>query len=183
MFFTLFCCFSITGTHYGTGQHAWAIIPPTNIPVGLKVSIIVRKRLYPLTLYKWWWLCEPVYILANFFVKLSIGIFLLRFTIARREKWTLYIVMGVSSLVGFMYFWLFVFQCSPPQYFWERYAGIADGHCLSTDIIIKSAYAYSAICCWSDWLFFILPCALVVPLQMNIRTKISVIFLLGMSAM
>ena len=36
--FVLYVAFAITGVYHGTGQHAWEIQPPTEVPVGLKVS-------------------------------------------------------------------------------------------------------------------------------------------------
>lgn len=36
--FVLHAAFAITGVHHGTGQHAWDIQPPAEIPIGLKVS-------------------------------------------------------------------------------------------------------------------------------------------------
>lgn len=35
--FVLHATFAITGIHHGTGQHAWDIQPPTELPIGLKV--------------------------------------------------------------------------------------------------------------------------------------------------
>jgi hypothetical protein len=37
--FVLHASFAITGIHHGTGQHAWNIQPPTEIPIGLKVPL------------------------------------------------------------------------------------------------------------------------------------------------
>lgn len=38
--FVLHAAFAITGVHHGTGQHAWEIQPPSELPVGLKVSSV-----------------------------------------------------------------------------------------------------------------------------------------------
>jgi len=38
--FVLHAGFAITGVHHGTGQHAWEIQPPTELPVGLKVPCL-----------------------------------------------------------------------------------------------------------------------------------------------
>lgn len=38
VFFVFIAAFSITGTYHGTGQHVQDIQPPTEIPVGLKVT-------------------------------------------------------------------------------------------------------------------------------------------------
>lgn len=36
-FFVVFASFAITGCHHGTGQHAWDIQPPEELPVAIKV--------------------------------------------------------------------------------------------------------------------------------------------------
>lgn len=36
-FFVIFASFAITGCHHGTGQHAWDIQPPEELPVAIKV--------------------------------------------------------------------------------------------------------------------------------------------------
>lgn len=36
--FVLYVAFAITGVYHGTGQHIADIKPPTEVPVGLKVS-------------------------------------------------------------------------------------------------------------------------------------------------
>lgn len=36
--FVLYVAFAITGVYHGTGQHIADIEPPTEVPVGLKVS-------------------------------------------------------------------------------------------------------------------------------------------------
>lgn len=36
-FFIIFASFAMTGAHHGTGQHA-SVIPPNELPLGLKVS-------------------------------------------------------------------------------------------------------------------------------------------------
>lgn len=50
--FVILCAFAITGTYHGTGQHVYNIKPPSEIPVGLKVSRVVqvsRPQLTPIS--------------------------------------------------------------------------------------------------------------------------------------
>ncbi|RDW89746.1 hypothetical protein BP6252_01778 [Coleophoma cylindrospora] len=164
VFFVFFCTFAITGVHHGTGQHASAL-PPAEIPVGLK----------------WWWACEPVYVLANMSLKLSIGIFLLRIAVARTHRLIIYTVIVVSEVYGAAYFLLFCLQCIPSKYFWTQYTG-GSGSCMNTKIIIDATYVYSAISCWADWTLGVIPVFLVWNLQMNSRTKLSVGCILAVGA-
>ena len=41
--FVLHAAFAITGVHHGTGQHAWDIQPPSELPIGLKVSCLIKS--------------------------------------------------------------------------------------------------------------------------------------------
>jgi hypothetical protein len=115
-------------------------------------------------------------------LKFSVGIFLLRIAVERGQRITLYIVLAVSTIMSTYFFFLFVFQCWPVAYFWGQYTGM-EGHCIDTSIILKTTYAYSAVTCWSDWTFSILPVFIVRKLNMNPRTKLSVILILALSAM
>lgn len=163
--FVIFAGFAITGVQYGTGQHASAI-PPGDIPIGLK----------------WWWACEPVYVLSNMALKLSIGIMLYRIAVSRVHKAIIWTVMIVHTLYGAFFFFLFVLQCQPSAYFWTQYTG-GKGKCINPNITVAATYGYSAISCWTDWTMAILPVFLIWNLQMNIRTKISVAMILSMGAM
>ncbi|KAH6716976.1 hypothetical protein DL95DRAFT_394894 [Leptodontidium sp. 2 PMI_412] len=162
--FVIFAGFAITGVQYGTGQHASAI-PPGDIPIGLK----------------WWWACEPVYVLSNMALKLSIGIMLYRIAVSRVHKAIIWTVMIVHTLYGAFFFFLFVLQCQPSAYFWTQYTG-GKGKCINPNITVAATYGYSAISCWTDWTMAILPVFLIWNLQMNIRTKISVAMILSMGA-
>ncbi|KAH8591780.1 hypothetical protein B0O99DRAFT_265631 [Bisporella sp. PMI_857] len=162
--FVFYCGFCITGVQHGTGQHAWNI-PPTEIPVGLK----------------WWWACEPVYVLSNMALKLSIGIFLLKIAVSKVHKAILWAVILVSQIYGAFFFLLFVLQCRPSAYFWTKYTG-GKGTCINPKVTVDATYVYSAISCWGDWTFGILPAFIVWNLQMNTRTKLSVAAILALGA-
>ncbi|OBT81791.1 hypothetical protein VE02_09625 [Pseudogymnoascus sp. 03VT05] len=164
IFFTFFCAFAITGVHYGTGQHA-ANLPPEDIPVGLK----------------WWWACEPVYVLSNMALKLSISIFLLRLAVTRASRIIIYVIIGVVEAYSAFYFFLFVLQCRPSSYFWTQYTG-GTGTCVSPKVTVDATYAYSAISCVADWGLGLMPIFLIWHIQMDMRTKMSVAAILSVGA-
>ncbi|KAE9363787.1 hypothetical protein N431DRAFT_422815 [Stipitochalara longipes BDJ] len=162
--FVFFCTFAITGVHHGTGQHS-VDLPPTEIPVGLK----------------WWWACEPVYVLSNMALKFSIGVMLLRIAVSKTHKIIIWVTVSVLEIYGLAYFLLFVMQCLPSSYFWTRYTG-GTGSCIDPTITVNATYAYSAISCAADWTLGLLPISLVWNLQMNPRTKLSVAAILALGA-
>ncbi|KAH7125843.1 hypothetical protein EDB81DRAFT_764939 [Dactylonectria macrodidyma] len=165
--FIVFCAYEITGVHYGTGQHL-TNLSSEQIPKAMQM----------------WWTCEPLYVLANMAIKASIAIFLLRICVHKSHKITIYIVTAVTEIYSLFFFLLFVVQCRPTALFWLRYtANPPSGSCMDAIVVSNAFYGYSAISCWSDWTFSILPMFLVWKLQMNTRVKISVVLILAAGAM
>lgn len=127
-----------------------------------------------------WWSCEPLYVMCNLVIKASIGIFLLRLCINKTHKLIIWSVLIVTEVYGLYFFFLFVNQCQPISYFWNRYYQDGrPGRCLEGNLVTNSFIGYSAISCWTDWTFSILPMFLVWNLQMNSRTKLSVVIVLA----
>ena len=166
--FLAFCGCCITGVHYGTGQHFTDIIPENR-------SIALR----------YWWYCEPLYILVNMFIKLSIAVFLLRISVVTTHKVIIWITLIISEVYGLFFLILFILQCRPTSYFWERFSPTPPEHgtCISVNITAGVFFGYSAVCCLTDWTLSILPGFMVWNLQMNVRTKILVAMILAVGAM
>jgi len=162
--FCMYSAFATLGAHHGTGQHAWDI-PQDVLPVGLK----------------WWWSCELAYILSMMALKASICIFLLRIAVVPMHKYIIWSVLVVHSVFSVYFGFIFLFQCIPSAYFWTQYTG-GKGSCMDPKIIVDSFYGYSAISCAGDWTLGILPIFIVVKLQMNARTKLSVACILAVGA-
>jgi hypothetical protein len=57
------------------------------------------------------------------FLKLSIGLMLLRLAVERTHRIIIYITLAFLEIYGAAYFLLFVLQCRPSAYFWTRYTG------------------------------------------------------------
>ncbi|KAI6821863.1 hypothetical protein KC340_g12663 [Hortaea werneckii] len=166
VFFIIFASCAITGAHHGTGQHAWNIQPPEELPVGLK----------------FWWLCEPFFVISNMAIKASIGIMLLRLCVNRTHTIVIWTVLVITQLYSLFFFFIFLFQCLPSAYFWTQYTG-GEGSCMNTNIVVGVFYGYSAITCAGDWTFSILPVFLVWNLQMGRKEKISVVMILAVGAL
>lgn len=116
-------------------------------------------------------------------VKLSIGLMLLRILLERWHRTLIYTSLSILELYSVAYFFLFVFQCYPPSWFWERFQGVSDGKCMATAVIINATYAYSAITIVIDITFALLPWVMVRSLTMNRRTKLLVAIVLGLASM
>ncbi|KAL2837940.1 hypothetical protein BJY01DRAFT_258195 [Aspergillus pseudoustus] len=142
----------LAGIGIGGFGHRWMDIPQPTLVQALKLFFIY----------------EATYVIATCLVKLSIGLFLLRFTVERKYTWTLYIILAI--LLCFSIFLLFfaIFQCKPVSAFWGN-----PGTCNRTGTV-KVTYAHSAIISASDWALVILPIFIVSHLNLGFRTKVYV---------
>jgi hypothetical protein len=115
-------------------------------------------------------------------LKFSIAIFLLRIAVARTHRVIIWVTTVILEVYGAVYFFLFVLQCRPSNYFWTQYTG-GKGSCINPNTTVIATYVYSGISCAADWTLGIIPIFLVWNLQMNSRTKVSVALILGLGAM
>jgi hypothetical protein len=107
--------------------------------------------------------------------------FLLQMCVKTYQKWTIWIVIIVSTSFSVAYIPVLIFQCYPISYFWTRFIG-GSGKCIPATVIADMMYTHGAISTWSDWTLGILPAFLVWNLNMNPRTKVSVALILGLGA-
>lgn len=115
-------------------------------------------------------------------IKASIAIMLYRLSVRPAHKMILWVVTIITEVYGLFFFFLFIFQCSPSEYFWTRLTG-GEGSCLDTSIVVGATYGYSALTCISDLFYSILPVLLVWSLQMGRKEKAAVVVILAMGAM
>lgn len=148
--------------------------------VGLDPSLIPASE-FPYAVM-FWWLAILFYNLSTTVVKLSISVFIHKLCPQRIYKIIIWSVMSVVIAYSIAYFFLTIFQCTPPQFFWQKFTG-GEGSCYSEKVFPIATYAHSAISAAADWTLGLLPIKLLWDLQMNRRTKISVAILLGLGVM
>lgn len=119
--------------------------------------------------------------MTNIFLKISIGIFLLRIAVERTHRIILWTALIAIQLYSVFFFFIFTFQCWPIYYFWEQFRG-GKGHCMPTSVVVGTFYGYSALSCVTDWIFSTVPIFIVQGLQMNQKKKVTVGFLLAFCA-
>ncbi|KAJ5161274.1 hypothetical protein N7492_006666 [Penicillium capsulatum] len=166
----LFALCGITGALYGIGQK----------------SLDLRLRGTMETAMFWWWLGQTSYVWVCAVAKISIAVALLRLTVSRVHTLILWAVIGVTSTIGLVFWFMLTLQCRPVSFFWQQVrplmdpAAVVHGSCMNLDNIIAIAYVYSvtATCC--DLTLGLLPIFLVWNLQMNTRTKAALAAILGM---
>lgn len=112
------------------------------------------------------------------FIKLSIALFLLRLATARRYKWILWVSMSIIAIWSLVAFFWDVFQCKPVEAQWDF--TIPNQTCVTPDQIVSAAYALSVMTILSDWLYALLPIAMIWGVQMTKQAKITVSIVLGL---
>ena len=123
-------------------------------------------------------MAPATYIANMMFVKLSIGIFLLRIAMQKRYKYIIWASLVVITLWSLALFFWDVFQCNPVEKQWDY--TIATGHCVSVSEVVTAAYALSVMTIITDWLFALLPIPMVWNVKMTKQAKATVIAILGL---
>ncbi|KAJ5966718.1 hypothetical protein N7501_002966 [Penicillium viridicatum] len=126
-----------------------------------------------------WWVGQLFYVLTCVVAKLSIIIALLRITISRIHANILYAAMTIATVIGLIFFFFTIFQCSPVNYFWNRMQPHTHGSCINRSPLTAVAYVYSVGAAITDLTIGLLPVALIWDLRMNRRTKIAIIAILS----
>ncbi|RYP42395.1 hypothetical protein DL767_000317 [Monosporascus sp. MG133] len=163
--FTVSSSFILRGDHYGLGRY--------------NQSLSQYREIQAL---KYQALATATYVLNMWLIKLSVGIFLLRIAVERRYRYTLYISMIIVSIMSFAIFIWDIFQCKPVEAQWDYTILDHDpeAHCVSADAVVNAAYALSAQNIVSDWLYALLPMAMIWKVQMTTEEKLYVTLVLGL---
>ncbi|KAF4633857.1 hypothetical protein G7Y89_g4267 [Cudoniella acicularis] len=109
--------------------------------------------------FKYIFICELLYVVTTAVTKLSIGVYFLRLSSKRYQVWVIYttlVVVMIFSTIG------------------------GEGKCLRSPILSNVTYAHAAMSAVTDWSFGILPIFFVRKMQMNPRTKLSVVLILSL---
>lgn len=112
------------------------------------------------------------------FIKLSIGVFLLRLASQRRYKWIIWISMGIVATMSSALFLWDIFQCKPVAAQWDY--TIPGYTCVSPEQVVQAAYALSALSILSDWLYALLPIPMLWTAKMTPQAKATVSVVLGL---
>ncbi|KAJ4388578.1 hypothetical protein N0V93_006036 [Gnomoniopsis smithogilvyi] len=159
--FTLSCAFIALGLTVGLGHHN-AVLPQ-------KDEILAIK---------WQALATATYISNMMFIKLSIGVFLLRLATQRRYRYTIWGSMGVIASMSTALFLWDIFQCNPVAAQWDY--TIPGYQCASTSQVVNVAYSLSVLSILSDWLYALLPIPMLWKATMTPQAKITVSVVLSL---
>ncbi|TDZ22354.1 hypothetical protein Cob_v004649 [Colletotrichum orbiculare MAFF 240422] len=138
--FTLSCSFILAGVRDGLGHHNVALEQDKEI------SALMYQAL-----------ATAAYVLDMLFIKLSIGLFLLRLSNSKVYNWILYVSLVVVTLWSAVIFLWNLFQCSPVTAQWDY--TIPDSN---------------------DWLYALMPIPMIWNVKMTTQAKATVIVILGL---
>jgi hypothetical protein len=151
--------------------------------LGQRISEFDRHQI--VIAFQTWYFGELIYALVSISVRLSVGIFLLKLSdrtkYRQRYKNLFWVSLSIVVCVATIFFFASLFQCSPPQYYWEQFENPeSDGSCRN-DIVPTAAIVLSVVAAISDWLLAVLSIAILwktsIPWQSKL--KIGVLISLG----
>jgi hypothetical protein len=114
-------------------------------------------------------------------LKIAVGFFLLRITVASIHIWIIRFIMLVSAIVGVAYTSVVIFQCKPVSFWWDLNPNHT-GTCLSATLVMNFTFVVSGLNAFADWVFAILPVLIVKDLHMKTRMKVVVAAVIALAA-
>ncbi|KAI4853141.1 integral membrane protein [Aureobasidium sp. EXF-8845] len=154
-------CQAAAVTH-GIGRHR-KDIPEEDLPIGFAA----------------WMFAEVFYTASASVLKVAVGLFLERITQNKTHILIIRIMMGATMLIGTIYLFVALFQCTPISFYWD-FSPNAKGHCISPLVLVVISYIASVLNGAADFFFGILP--IFIDLNMRRNTKIVVAAILGFAA-
>ncbi|KAA8620946.1 hypothetical protein PtrSN002B_005341 [Pyrenophora tritici-repentis] len=162
MVFTVFCTAQLYIAANGIGTH---------------VTSLQRQQ----QLTTWVFMSECGYIMSMMIIKVSVCIFFARIVVKRAHFIIIYVTAGVnigSSLTAFFYC---LFRCGPDLsiYILNEFTN----NCTSASTDLFMGYQQGAFSALTDIIFVILPVLLLWNAQMDLRSKLSIGFVLSLAAL
>ncbi|GKZ30279.1 hypothetical protein AbraIFM66950_008542 [Aspergillus brasiliensis] len=137
---------------------------------------------------------QGIYMWAIGLVKISIGLFLLRFAPRRGYKIFIWVVMGMSSCYGCtlmftgveavdhsillcLIYETLMFECKNIRSIWDKNV---KSECFTSTQLLKLSYTNTGLNILTDIIFAVLPAIMLRHLQVNRRVKASLVCILGL---
>ncbi|PWY76723.1 integral membrane family protein [Aspergillus eucalypticola CBS 122712] len=120
---------------------------------------------------------QGIYMWAIGLVKISIGLFLLRFAPRRGYKIFIWVVMVVMLLYTIICFLTLMFECKDIRSIWDENV---KSQCFTSPQLLKLSYTNTGLNVLTDIIFAILPAIMLRHLQVNRRVKASLVCILGL---
>ncbi|KAI4858816.1 hypothetical protein F4820DRAFT_441582 [Hypoxylon rubiginosum] len=152
--------------HYGVGRHAFYLEEDQRV-----------NAIYMI------WLSVPFSPGSAAFGKVSIALFLMRLINRNRRQalflWGLIFLLVVVNLVLIV---ITFAQCTPVTYLWDRVRNVSQGTCWAPTVQQYYGYFQGAFSAWSDLVLALFPILIIWNLQMPLKTKLGIGFLMSLGA-
>lgn len=130
-----------------------------------------------------WMVVDACYCATVLFLKISVGIFLLRIIIKKHQRWIVYGTMAVSTLVSTATMFFAIFQCGVPKGAGNYIMKRVFGQCVSGESVLGMTFTLACVTALSDFIFTILPIFILKDAKMNKRAKWSLGLILGLGGL
>ncbi|OJJ74606.1 hypothetical protein ASPBRDRAFT_455454 [Aspergillus brasiliensis CBS 101740] len=120
---------------------------------------------------------QGIYMWAIGLVKISIGLFLLRFAPRRGYKIFIWVVMVLMLLYTIICFLTLMFECKNIRSIWDKNV---KSECFTSTQLLKLSYTNTGLNILTDIIFAVLPAIMLRHLQVNRRVKASLVCILGL---
>ncbi|KNG83679.1 integral membrane family protein [Aspergillus nomiae NRRL 13137] len=120
---------------------------------------------------------QGIYMWAIGLVKISIGLFLLRFAPRKGYKIFIWVIIVLMLLYTTICFLTLIFQCKDIRSIWDM---SVKSKCFTPTQLLELSYTNTALNILTDLIFAILPAFMLRHLQVNRRVKASLVCILGL---
>ncbi|KAJ5502236.1 hypothetical protein N7463_005110 [Penicillium fimorum] len=120
---------------------------------------------------------QGIYMWAIGLVKISIGLFLLRFAPRRGYRIFIWVVLVLMALYTTICFLTLIFECHDVRANWDP---AVKSKCFSRTQLLTLSYTNTALNILTDLIFAVLPVFMLRHLQVNRRVKASLVCILGL---
>jgi hypothetical protein len=165
--------------NHGGGARAYRISQWDSMQAK-KVGQVCSARLKTVTdpCSQWFLFGSMNYTISVVPIKSSICVQLLRITsgIKRVYAYILYSVIALTTCTMIVRLVVWTTRCRPFAANWNP----ALGKCGSTEVVLQVSYFFSSVCILTDWVCAILPIFLLWNVQLSLRRKLQVGFVLSL---
>lgn len=132
-------------------------------------------------LINWTMAVQDTYIVTLCILKISLGIFFIRIIITPWQRYIVYGIVALSTLQSLANFFFIIFRCgsSPGHYLIMQ----LEGKCAPRWLNLLFLYMHAAVTTITDWIFATLPVCILWDSTMDIRSRLSVGFILALGAL
>ena len=133
--------------------------------------------------FQLWYFCEILYCITATVLRVTVGIFLLRFTSLKSQRILIHGLNLINILYNVCYLATTVHQCIPLSYYWTRFDRDTKGLCFEPQVNMKMLLGMTVIAAATDWSFGLMPIWILWDSRLSRRKKVVVSAMLGLGSL